>query len=122
MNAFQILALTFLTVLAVLTVEAAARGGIRKRIASFWLFIWIAAAVAFAWPRAVGLLAKALGIGRGADLVMYCSVVMTLVGFFYTYTRFRRLDRQLTLLVRRLAIAGAKGPAERDGAAPPPHP
>jgi hypothetical protein len=27
-----------------------------------------------------------------------------LVGFFYIYTRFRRMDRSLTLLVRRLAV------------------
>ena len=32
------------------------------------------------------------------------------VAFFYTYTRFKRVERQLTLLVRRLAIQNAALP------------
>jgi hypothetical protein len=36
--------------------------------------------------------------------VLYSSVLAMLVGFFYIYTRFRRMDRSLTLLVRRLAV------------------
>ena len=70
----------------------------------FWMLVWIGTGLAALWPRSTMLAARALGIGRGADLIMYCSVFVTLVGFFYIYTRFRRLDRALTLLVRRLAI------------------
>jgi small membrane protein len=104
MSAFQYLVLAVLLLLAWLTMRAAVRGGIRKRIAGFWLLIWTAVGVAALWPRSTLIVARALGIGRGADLVMYCSVLGTLIGFFYIYTRFRRMDRSLTLLVRRLAI------------------
>lgn len=110
MNAFQILTLTLLALLAIATVNAAARGSIRKRIATLWLFVWMAAGVALVWPRSTAIVAAALGIGRGADLVLYCSVVATMVGFFYVYTYFRRLERQITVLVRRLAIANAREP------------
>jgi hypothetical protein len=104
MSAFQYLVMVVLVLLAWATVRAAMRGGIRKRIATFWLLIWTAVGVAALWPRSTLVVARALGIGRGADLVMYSSVLAMLIGFFYIYTRFRRLDRSLTLLVRRLAV------------------
>jgi hypothetical protein len=104
MTAFQYLVLALLLVLCFATLRAAVRGGVRKRIAGFWLLIWIGTGVGVLWPRSTLLAARALGIGRGADLVLYCSVFATLTGFFYIYTRFRRLDRSLTVLVRQLAV------------------
>lgn len=111
MSGFQYLVVGLLLLLATLTVRAAVRGGIRKRIATFWLLVWAAAGVTALWPQSTAIAARALGIGRGADLVLYCSVLAMLVGFFYIYTRFRRLDRALTLLVRRLAIDDPVPPA-----------
>lgn len=110
MNGFQILALTLLVLIVIVTFEAAARGGIRKRVATLWLLVWTAAGTAVVWPRSTAVVATALGIGRGADLILYCTVVATMIGFFYVYTRFRRLDRQLTLLVRHLAMLNAQSP------------
>jgi hypothetical protein len=111
MSAFQVLVVALLLTLAVSTVRSAVRGGIRKRIATFWLLIWSATGVTALWPNSTVIAARALGIGRGADLLLYCSVLAMLVGFFYIYTRFRRLDRALTLLVRRLAIENPVPPA-----------
>ena len=77
-----------------------------------WLSIWTLGALAIIWPRSTMLVARWLGIGRGADLLLYSSVLLMLVGFFYVYARFRRLDRQITLLVRRLAIENAEREAQ----------
>jgi hypothetical protein len=104
MSVFQYLVVAVLVLLSWTTVRAAVRGGIRKRIGVFWMLVWLAVGVAALWPRSTLIAARWLGIGRGADLVLYCSVLATLIGFFYIYTRFRRVDRSLTLLVRRLAI------------------
>ena len=111
MSGFQYLVVLLLLLLASLTVRAAVRGGIRKRIATFWMLVWAAVGVTALWPNSTAIVARALGIGRGADLVLYCSVLAMLIGFFYIYTRFRRLDRQLTLLVRQLAIESPVPPA-----------
>ena len=111
MSAFQYLVVLLLLLLAVLTVRAAVRGGIRKRIATFWLLVWSVTGVTTLWPNSTAIAARALGIGRGADLLLYCSVLAMLVGFFYIYTRFRRLDRALTVLVRRLAIENPVPPS-----------
>jgi small membrane protein len=104
MNVFQIVAVLALTMLATATLRGAARGVIRKRMAVVWMLIWIGAAGAAIWPRGTAVVARAVGIGRGVDLVMYCSVFVMFIGFFYIYTRFRHLDHALTVLVRQLAI------------------
>jgi hypothetical protein len=111
MNAFQYLALGVLLVLAVITVRAGMRGRVRRRIVVFWLLVWISTGVCAAWPHATVIVARVLGIGRGTDLVLYCSAFITLIGFFYIYTRFRRMDRELTLLIRQLAVRNPVLPA-----------
>ncbi len=104
MNVFQYIAIGLLGLLAWATVRAALGGGVRKRVAAFWLSVWLSAAAIAIWPKATVPVARALGIGRGADLVLYASAFASLVGFFYVYTRFRRMDREMTLLVRQLAV------------------
>jgi hypothetical protein len=121
MNLFQTLVLGLFVVLAVFTISAGMRGAVRKRIVTFWLVVWLAGSVAIVWPHSTAVIAHALGIGRGADLLLYSSVLVMCVAFFYVYTRFRRLDRQITLLVRRLAIQNAEPrlPAESVRSEPP---
>jgi small membrane protein len=112
MKLFQIVVLALFAVLAALTLSAGIRGTVRKRIVVFWLSIWGLGSVAIIWPHSTALLARALGIGRGADLLLYSSVLVMIVAFFYVYTRFKRVERQLTLLVRRLAIQNAAVPTD----------
>jgi hypothetical protein len=113
MNVFQLLVVSLLGLLSVATIRGAVRGGIRKRVAAFWMAVWISAGVAAIWPDTTVIVARVLGIGRGADLVLYSSVFAMLAGFFYIYARFRRLDRQLTQLVRQLAIENPERPDSR---------
>jgi len=111
LSPFQALALCLLLALALWTSSAVVRGTLRKRSAMLWMGLWSGGAVAVIWPQSTALIAHRLGIGRGADLLLYCSVLAMVAAFFYVYTRFRRVDRQLTLLVRRLAIEGARQPS-----------
>jgi hypothetical protein len=119
MSGFQYLVFGMALIAWYGTVRAVLRGGIRKRIAAFWLLLWAGVAVTTLWPQGTAIVARKLGIGRGADLVMYCSVLAMLVGFFYIYTRFRKLDRTLTLLVRRLAVQNPLLPEPGAGREPP---
>jgi small membrane protein len=119
MNVFQGLVLMLFSLLTAVTLSAAFRGSVRKRIAFMWLTIWTLGAIAIIWPRSTVVVARSLGIGRGADLLLYVSVLLMLVGFFYVYGRFRRLDRQITVLVRRLAIDNAEREARAAGSRGP---
>ena len=107
MNAFQILALLVVGGLFLLSVTALLKGWATRREAAVWMLIWMAAAIAIIRPGVTKIIANALGIGRGADLLLYCTVVAMMVGFLMIYARMRRLRRELTLLVRHLAIRDA---------------
>lgn len=63
-----------------------------------------AAVTSILYPQLTTKVANLVGVGRGADLVLYLLVAVFLyvtVGF---YLRFRDLERQLTVIARRLAI------------------
>ena len=104
MTTFQVVGLPLVGLLAVVTLVAMVRHAINGRAGTAWLLLWVAAAVAIAKPSITAVIAHALGIGRGADLVFYCSILGMLVAFFLVYTRFKRMEREITRLVRHLAI------------------
>lgn len=107
MNLFQILALIVVGVLFLVSLVAVARGSIARRDGLLWTLLWLAAGVAIARPEVTRVIARTLGIGRGADLLLYCAVVFMLIGFLMTYARLRRLQHELTLVVRHLATRDA---------------
>ena len=107
MNLFQILAVALVAGLFCLSLASMLRGWATRREGLAWAFVWLATGVAIARPGLTIVVAKALGIGRGADLVLYCTVIVMLVGFFMVYARLRRLRRDLTLLTRHLALRDA---------------
>ncbi len=107
MNLFQTLALVVVGGLFILTLVATLRGWATRREGFLWALVWVAAVVAIVWPDATTIIARKLGIKRGADLILYCAVVVMMIGFLMVYVRLRRIRRELTLLVRQLAIRDA---------------
>jgi hypothetical protein len=103
-NLFQIFAIIVVGSLFVLTLVGMLRGWATRREGVVWAVVWLTAGVAIAWPKVTAVVAHVLGIGRGADLVLYCAVVVMLIGFLTVYARLRRIQHDLTILVRHLAI------------------
>lgn len=65
------------------------------------------------WTR----LAQAVGIGRGADLILY-GLVVAFFGFVVTtFRRFRDMELRYTRLARRLALDEAPPPPTRSESA-----
>jgi hypothetical protein len=113
MNAFQIMGLSLLAVLITVSIVNIVRGRGRVSVSVLWLSLWCLGAVALVQPEATVLVARSLGVKRGADLVFYCNVFATLGGFFLIYLRQRRIEHNLTLLVREVALARPHVPEER---------
>lgn len=107
MSPFQVFLVTVMTCFLVATLAATFKGWATRREGVVWSAVWLAAALAAIWPDVTTRIAKALGIGRGANLVLYCAVVTMMIGFLLVYTRLRRLRRDVTLLTRHLAIRDA---------------
>jgi hypothetical protein len=89
--------------------DVASRGASTTRI-----IVWGAAAVAIALPELVQMVANAVGIDRGADLVLYLFVCAFLMAAFYFYAKTVLLQRQITTIVRRQAISDAEYGAQAD--------
>ncbi len=107
LNVFQIIALGVLLALFATTIFGAVRHWLGRGEAILASMVWIAGIVAVLWPEATTNLARAVGIRRGADLLLYCGSVVAMVGFLMTYIRLRRLRRDVTLLTRNMAIRDA---------------
>ena len=113
MTNFQIGAL--LLIAGVLTGIAVQRSRSRlsSRIALAWGVLWIAAAIAIAFPQLTVVVANFLGIARGADLVFYLAILGMFVAFFLVHLRLRRFEAELTKVVRELALRSPDEP-DRD--------
>ena len=107
MNAFQVLGISLLVALGTVTIVAARRSHLGWPAAMAWILLWMTAAAAIAVPDSTMIVAHALGIDRGADLVFYCSILAMFAGFFVVFVRFRRLEQDLTRIVRYVAIRDA---------------
>jgi len=72
-----------------------------------WLTLWIGAAFVIAFPDSTLVAARLLGIGRGVDLVLYISVILILYLMFRFYVRLEQMDRDITKIVRAVALREA---------------
>jgi small membrane protein len=109
---FQRIALLAVGLLAALSLHAGGRRPGNRGTVALWLALWCSAALALLRPDLTQRVAGAVGIRRGADLVFYCAVLAMLGGFFVVSLRLRQHSRELTLLVRHLALRDAPGPRD----------
>lgn len=107
MTAFQILAVSLLGLMLARDLWQWSRGG-SAVVRLLRLAVWVGAGVAIAVPNLVQKVAEALGIGRGADVVLYLFVLAFLGVSFFLYSRCLRLEREVTELTRHLAVRDAE--------------
>jgi hypothetical protein len=108
MNAFQVILVSVLGVAAALVASLLARGAI-GRVAGCAGLLVAAGGIVFAIkPDWTTEIAHLLGISRGTDLLVYLLVLVVMYGFLFVYLKLRRVRRELTLLVRELAVREAE--------------
>ena len=119
MLAIQVLLIAVVLVVGVVLVRSTA-GARHQAIRRLLLGALVALAVAsILVPGAVTDVANAVGVGRGADLLLY-GLVIAFLGFVVSsYRRSRHLEETITQLARRLALDEAVTPeqARRQGPA-----
>lgn len=72
------------------------------------MFFVLAAIASVLFPQWLTSLAALVGVGRGTDLLLYALVVMFLAFVYTQYRRNSALQRQLTLLARKIALLEAQ--------------
>jgi hypothetical protein len=73
-----------------------------KRIALFGLLIF--GIISIVYPKIVDELAKLLGIGRGADLLLYVTVIGFVFVTLNIYVKFREISLRQGKIISKIAI------------------
>lgn len=81
---------------------------IRRVELALWGAVWVLVAAVAIVPEGTNRLADLLGIGRGADVVVYGAIVVLAALLFRMSVRIEQLDRAITTVTRELALRDVK--------------
>ena len=73
----------------------------------FWAAFWVIAGVVALLPNSASYFARLVGIGRGADLVVYVALVAIFFSLFRLLVMMEKMKREITLLTRKEALEEA---------------
>ena len=107
MSLFQLVAIPLLLVMMLVSARNLFQRA-RFLTSLAWTLLWVAGLVAVINPNETTEVAKLVGIRRGADLLMYLSVLGFGVGFYVVSLRLRQMSREITLLTREVALLEAE--------------
>jgi len=77
---------------------------IPKTWAIVWAFVWIGTAIVALLPQTTDLMAVRVGIGRGADLLVYISIMALFFIAFRLVVKAESTQQEITKLVRAVAL------------------
>lgn len=69
-----------------------------------WMIFWLAVGAVTLAPQTTDVLARFVGVGRGADFVIYVSLVIIFYLVFRLFVKIEGVEREVTELVRKLAL------------------
>lgn len=72
-----------------------------------WFVAWCAVLVVAIEPGIADWLANLFGTGRGADLLIYLSILFIFALIFKLFLKINQLERQISILVSHLARTNA---------------
>ena len=75
-----------------------------KILSAFFVFVAIVTVV---FPNSTNSVAHALGVSRGADLLLYILTLAFIFGTFHSYIQEQQLQKRIVLLARKIAIIEA---------------
>lgn len=106
----------FLSVLLACTAVLVATQRGTSRLLRLLVLSVIAFGAFLVWfPDVTDRFAELFGVGRGADLVLYLWVVITLALIIFLYLKLAALGRRITLLARSIALEHPHGAERRGG-------
>ncbi len=75
-----------------------------------WVVLWLWVEIIIWIPGVTTHIAKILGIGRGADLLIYGSIITLFYLIFRIYVKLEDIERQITQLARKTALQNISTP------------
>ena len=93
-------------VISVIFASTAFRTKLAYRLVALLLFLTAATLVVF--PDLTTSIARAVGVGRGADLILYVALITGIDVALLLYLRIRHLEQRIADLVRAMAVRDAR--------------
>jgi len=73
-----------------------------------WVVFWLLVAGATLAPKKTDVIAQWLGVERGADLLVYLSIIVLFFVVFKIIVKLEKMDRDITKVVRHTALKNNK--------------
>ena len=108
MNIFQYIGIIIIGLLIISSLRSFSLGRSSGIWTIGWILVWLAGGGAILYPESTTRIARSIGIDRGADLISYCAVLGFLIGYFVMYLKYRKIQNQITGLVREIALNKAE--------------
>lgn len=70
----------------------------------FWFVFWLLAGIIVLWPDSTFIIAKFVGITRGADLIVYLALALLFFLIFKISVKQEKINKQITKIVRSHAL------------------
>lgn len=104
MTVIQILLVIFVAMALLGTVARFRKGGLSAAQLLLWSLLWTAVGVVAVRPETTSVLATYVGVGRGADLIVYLALLALFYLQFRMFAKIETLEREITKVVRKDAI------------------
>ena len=108
MRPIQFILLAFVLLALGKVIHKYKQQGVKRLEFFFWVAVWVCAALIITFPNDTHLLAHLLGIGRGADLIMYTSLLIAFYLIFRIHLTLERVEQEITEIVRAMALERLK--------------
>jgi hypothetical protein len=76
--------------------------------AVLWIIFWASGIFAVLDLNLLEKIANSVGVGRGADLVLYLSIVLIFYLIFVLFIKINEVSRKITKIIRGQALKNAK--------------
>jgi hypothetical protein len=83
-------------------------------MASLWTIIWTVVILISIFPDSTSTFASIAGLGRGLDVILILGLILGYYLIFRIYSMIEKMDREITLLVREIALQRADLKEESD--------
>ena len=107
---FQIVLVAFAAVAIFKTWQQYSKKEASKYWAIAFSLLWVVAIAVALVPNLANMVANLVGIGRGADVIVYSAIVILTYTVYRLMVAQQKLSAEMTSLVRAVAIDNAKKP------------
>lgn len=104
MSIIQVLIIVFALFAITRTILQFKRGAVTRTWLFFWILFWVLAGIVATLPQTADTVARLVGVGRGADVVIYLSLVVIFYLIFRLYVKIEQVEGEITRLVRKLSM------------------